>query len=184
MQNYIGIGERAGSGVPSIYTTWEQEGFDAPTVEELSGRDGVIATVVTLPLVPKSQNQGSENAETSGNIGDEVFSGKNSVRPDDLLGRPERPEKRPERPKISSEYTQNSSEHSENSNTNNLEDMGNRCASILQELKENPKISRPMLMEKLNLTERQVKTAIEHIKKSGKARYSGARRGGSWIVNE
>ncbi|MBQ8708697.1 MAG: putative DNA binding domain-containing protein [Succinivibrionaceae bacterium] len=184
MLNYIGIGERAGSGVPSIYTTWEQEGFDAPTVEELSGRDGVIATVVTLPLVPKSQNQGSENAETSGNIGDEVFSGKNSVRPDDLLGRPERPEKRPERPKISSEYTQNSSEHSENSNTNNLEDMGNRCAAILQELKENPKISRPMLMEKLNLTERQVKTAIEHIKKSGKARYSGARRGGSWIVNE
>ena len=49
MLNYIGVGERAGSGVPSIYAIWEQEGYVEPTVDELSGREEAITTVVTLP---------------------------------------------------------------------------------------------------------------------------------------
>ena len=56
MLNYIGVGERAGSGVPNIYAIWEQEGYVDPTVEELSGRDDTIITVVTLPLVKKEQS--------------------------------------------------------------------------------------------------------------------------------
>lgn len=53
MFNYIGVGERAGSGVPNIYDIWEKENYQEPTVEELSGREGTICTVVTLPLVEK-----------------------------------------------------------------------------------------------------------------------------------
>ena len=34
MFNIIGIGERAGSGIPDIYQVWENEGWDAPVVEE------------------------------------------------------------------------------------------------------------------------------------------------------
>lgn len=56
MLNYIGVGERAGSGVPNIYSIWEQEGFVEPTVDELSGREGTITTVVTLPLVKNEKS--------------------------------------------------------------------------------------------------------------------------------
>jgi ATP-dependent DNA helicase RecG len=57
MLNYIGVGERAGSGVPNIYSIWEQEGYVEPTVDELSGREGTIITVVTLPFVKKDQSR-------------------------------------------------------------------------------------------------------------------------------
>ena len=50
MFNLIGVGERAGSGVPNIYSIWQNENYQEPTVEELSGREGTICTVVTLPL--------------------------------------------------------------------------------------------------------------------------------------
>lgn len=33
MFNMIGIGERAGSGIPDIYQVWENEGWAAPVVE-------------------------------------------------------------------------------------------------------------------------------------------------------
>ena len=34
MFNMIGIGERAGSGIPDIYNVWENEGWEVPVVEE------------------------------------------------------------------------------------------------------------------------------------------------------
>ena len=34
MFNMIGIGERAGSGIPDIYNVWENEGWAVPVVEE------------------------------------------------------------------------------------------------------------------------------------------------------
>ena len=34
MFNMIGIGERAGSGIPYIYNVWENEVWDTPVVEE------------------------------------------------------------------------------------------------------------------------------------------------------
>ena len=56
MFNYIGVGERAGSGVPNIYDIWEKENYQEPTVEERSGREGTICTVVTLPLVERDES--------------------------------------------------------------------------------------------------------------------------------
>jgi predicted HTH transcriptional regulator len=32
MLNYIGVGERAGSGVPDIYSVWKQENYLDPIV--------------------------------------------------------------------------------------------------------------------------------------------------------
>lgn len=55
MLNYIGVGERAGSGVPDIYKIWADEEYEEPMVEEMSGREGTIHTIVTLPLVKKGQ---------------------------------------------------------------------------------------------------------------------------------
>lgn len=47
MFNMIGIGERAGSGVPNIFAVWEAQGWKAPFVEEQYGPD---RTILTLPL--------------------------------------------------------------------------------------------------------------------------------------
>ncbi len=47
MLNLIGIGERAGSGVPDIFATWKQQNWKTPTVEEQYNPD---RTIVTLPL--------------------------------------------------------------------------------------------------------------------------------------
>ena len=48
MFNMIGIGERAGSGVPSIYDVWKSEGFKTPIVEESYAPD---RTKLILPIV-------------------------------------------------------------------------------------------------------------------------------------
>lgn len=42
MFNLIGIGERAGSGVPDIYSVWEQQGWKRPEVAEEYGPDRTI----------------------------------------------------------------------------------------------------------------------------------------------
>ena len=44
MFNMIGIGERAGSGVPDIYAVWENQGWIAPKVEEVANWLGVGRT--------------------------------------------------------------------------------------------------------------------------------------------
>lgn len=51
MFNMIGIGERAGSGVPDIFSVWEQEGWKEPEIEEQYGPD---RTILTLSLVKKT----------------------------------------------------------------------------------------------------------------------------------
>ncbi len=56
MLNFIGVGERAGSGVPNVYKIWNDENYEEPTVEEQSGRDTTICTVVTLPLIEKDNS--------------------------------------------------------------------------------------------------------------------------------
>ena len=54
MFNLIGIGERAGSGVPDIFQTWNSQGWGEPVVEELYNPD---RTVLTLSLAPKNADK-------------------------------------------------------------------------------------------------------------------------------
>ena len=49
MFNMIGIGERAGSGVPDIYAVWESQGWREPVIEEQSNPDRTILTLVFIP---------------------------------------------------------------------------------------------------------------------------------------
>ncbi len=55
MFNLIGYGERAGSGVPDIYSVWKKAGYIEPAIEEQFGNGEPNRTVVTLPLVEKDQ---------------------------------------------------------------------------------------------------------------------------------
>ena len=45
MFNMIGIGERAGSGVPDIYSVWENQGWEKPIVEEQYNPDRTILSL-------------------------------------------------------------------------------------------------------------------------------------------
>ena len=60
MFNMIGIGERAGSGIPDIYQVWENEGWSAPVVEESYNPD---RTRLSLEFVKKQAKKTSEESK-------------------------------------------------------------------------------------------------------------------------
>lgn len=51
MFNLIGIGERAGSGVPDIFAIWEGYGWETPVIEEQFNPD---RTILTLPFTKRA----------------------------------------------------------------------------------------------------------------------------------
>lgn len=57
MFNMISIGERAGSGVPNIYSVWEDKGWEKPDVEEQYGPD---RTILTLSFEKSRQKKQAE----------------------------------------------------------------------------------------------------------------------------
>ena len=57
MFNLLGIGERAGSGIPDIYQVWENQGWESPVVEETYNPD---RTALSLKFIPKQANKTSE----------------------------------------------------------------------------------------------------------------------------
>ncbi|MCD8011496.1 MAG: AAA family ATPase, partial [Lachnospiraceae bacterium] len=61
MFNLINIGERAGSGVPDIYSVWNDQGWQEPLVEEQYGPD---RTILTLSL-EKKQAKKNKRRKTS-----------------------------------------------------------------------------------------------------------------------
>ncbi len=60
MFNLINIGERAGSGVPNIFNTWEDEGFIEPEIEERFDPD---RTVLSLPFKKKQAIKTSDKKQ-------------------------------------------------------------------------------------------------------------------------
>lgn len=61
MFNMIGIGERAGSGVPDIYSVWESQGWRAPQVIEEYAPD---RTILRLSFIEaKAEKGASKSAE-------------------------------------------------------------------------------------------------------------------------
>jgi len=51
MFNMIGIGERAGSGVPELFSVWEEQGWEEPLIEERFG--DASRTILTLSFEKK-----------------------------------------------------------------------------------------------------------------------------------
>ena len=56
MLNLISIGERAGSGVPNIFSVWEEKGWKEPAIEEQYGPD---RTILTLAFIKKQAEKTS-----------------------------------------------------------------------------------------------------------------------------
>lgn len=65
MFNMIGIGERAGSGVPDIFAVWESQGWEEPIVDEQYNPD---RTILTLPFVEKQAEKTSGKESCSGQL--------------------------------------------------------------------------------------------------------------------
>lgn len=61
MFNMIGIGERAGSGIPDIYQIWKNEGWAMPVVEEKYNPD---RTCLTLTFEKKQAKKTSDKNKT------------------------------------------------------------------------------------------------------------------------
>lgn len=61
-----------------------------------------------------------------------------------------------------------------------IEERANR---VLEVLIHDPTISRPSICEKLHLSDRQVRTAIDFLKTNGKIHREGPAKGGKWIVD-
>ena len=63
MFNLIGIGERAESGTPDIFSVWEQQGWVAPEVEEQFGPDRTVLRLrFQKQQVPKAKHYSSKDA--------------------------------------------------------------------------------------------------------------------------
>ena len=61
MFNMIGIGERAGSGIPDIYQVWENEGWPMPVVEESYNPD---RTRLSLEFKKQANKTSEQNKRT------------------------------------------------------------------------------------------------------------------------
>ena len=61
MFNMIGIGERAGSGIPDIYQVWENEGWPMPVVEESYNPD---RTRLSLEFAKKQTIKTNDKKQT------------------------------------------------------------------------------------------------------------------------
>ena len=53
----LGVGERAGGGIPDIYQVWADQGWNSPVVEELYNPD---RTRLSLDFSPKATKKASE----------------------------------------------------------------------------------------------------------------------------
>lgn len=54
MFDLINIGERSGSGVPSIFNTWNDQGWKEPVIEERFDPD---RTTLTLEFIKKQERK-------------------------------------------------------------------------------------------------------------------------------
>ena len=59
-----------------------------------------------------------------------------------------------------------------------------RVAAILELIKQNPYIARGEIVEKLGITEMQVRTAIDYLKKRKSIYHEGSAKGGYWVVTD
>ena len=86
MFNLIGIGERAGSGVPDIYAVWEEEGWVAPEIEEQYGPDRTILTLgfQKKPAIKIDDKKSSIKTEENKKRIREYLSGHSGSRTSDI----------------------------------------------------------------------------------------------------
>lgn len=74
MFNMIGIGERAGSGVPDIFSVWKSNEWVAPEIEEQYNPDRTILTLSFKKISAESAEKSAESAENLSNRHQQILS--------------------------------------------------------------------------------------------------------------
>ena len=64
MFSLINVGERSGSGLCDIYSTWEENGFAKPVIQELSDPARVVLTLETVSVSDEARNEARNEART------------------------------------------------------------------------------------------------------------------------
>ena len=77
MLNMIGIGERAGSGVPDIYSVWENQGWVAPEVIEEYAPDRTILKLSFVNMDAKKATEKSDRKKVTEKSDRKKVTGKN-----------------------------------------------------------------------------------------------------------
>ena len=70
------------------------------------------------------------------------------------------------------------------SRTKKAEEIEERMRSVLEIIKGNPGISRSAISKQLQITDMQVRTAIDKLKNNGKLQREGSDKKGKWIISE
>ena len=63
-------------------------------------------------------------------------------------------------------------------------EINQRCEEVLKYIQNNSSVSRAVLIEELNLSEKQIRIAIERLKASGIIHFEGTGKGGRWVVGQ
>lgn len=66
--------------------------------------------------------------------------------------------------------------------TEKQEEIDERVSKVFEMIKNNPEVSRAELVSSLSLSDKQIKLAIEKLKRSGRIQREGSARSGRWIV--
>ena len=67
MFNLIDIGERAGSGVPELFSVWEKEGWEEPIIEERYGEAARTTLVLSFKKKATIKSDNKKATIKSGN---------------------------------------------------------------------------------------------------------------------
>ena len=157
MFNLIHVGERAGSGVPNIFSIWNDEGWIPPEVEELYQPD---RTILRLSFVSKTVD-----AEQNSAIGTQKSAIESDVEPKTTQAQ--------------DETTQALDVRKEDVRKESALDV-----NIINLLKEQPDILLSNISEQLGVSYKTIQRAIAYMKSNGRIERVGGRKNGHWIVRD
>lgn len=166
MFNLIGIGERAGSGIPKLWKVWNEEGYESPFIEELYS--DVERTRLTLPLT-KKENIGANPFGTSGtDRGTNSGTNKNIGDIDKII-------------ENANKFGTSGTNHGTNSGTSGGTDE--LCVQIISLIQKNNRISITSMTEQLKISKRTLYRILKTLKEKGILERKGTTRSGYWIVH-
>ncbi|WP_199594479.1 ATP-binding protein [Amedibacterium intestinale] len=85
MFNLIGVGERAGSGVPELFSVWENEGWVEPIIEEKFDPDRTLLTMQFVKKVPEKSARKKVPEKSARNFSDKKVTKKTQMQYDKIL---------------------------------------------------------------------------------------------------
>ena len=155
--NLIRVSERAGSGIPSIYSVWEQQGYEKPALEEQFNPDRMVLTLIL-------SREEDERVEVGTNDGTNGTNGTNVGTNDCTDGT-------------------NVGTNGTNIGTDGTNDGTNQTRSVLNEIVGNPKISMSEISQSTSIPRRTVARIIKKLQKDETIKRIGSTRGHWEVVN-